>query len=85
MTDLMTKDEAAEWLGVSRETLDGHIKAGRIAIYRLGPKIIRIHRDDLVRFVESCRVEVPAQARGKNKKPQRAPRICGYIKGMDVV
>jgi len=85
MTDLLTKDEAARWLGISRDTLDDLCKAGKIAVYRLSPKILRIHRDDLVRYVESCRVEAPEQSRGKNKKPQRAPRICGYVKGMEVV
>jgi len=86
MTDLLTLDEAAQWLGISRDTFDTLRKEGKIAVYKLSANIIRVHKDDLVRYVESCRVEIPAQPEGKRKKPQRAaPRICGYVKGMDVV
>ena len=85
MTDLLTKDEAARFLGISRDTLDEIIKSGRLPFYRLGKQILRIHRDDLVAYVESCRVAAPSPTYGRNKSPDRAPRICGYVEGMDVV
>lgn len=85
MTDLVTKDEAARFLGISRDTLDEIIKAGRLPFYRLGKRMIRIHREDLVAYVESCRVEVPMRQAGKRKAQGQPPRVCGYIKGMDVV
>lgn len=84
MTDMLTKDEAAQFLGISRDTLDEIIKAGRIPFYRLGKQIIRVHRQDLVAYVESCRVE-PGASGNRKKSAAKAPRICGYIKGMDVV
>lgn len=83
MTDLLTKAEAAEWLGLSVDTLETIIKSGKLPIYRISPRMIRIHRQDLVRYVEGCRVE-PAKAGGR-KGREPAPRICGYIPGMDVV
>ncbi len=84
MTDMLTKDEAAQFLGMSRDTLDEIIKTGRIPFYRLGKQIIRIHREDLVAYVESCRVEPHADS-GRKKSSGKPPRVCGYIKGMDVV
>lgn len=83
MTDLLTKDEAAKWLGFSVDTLDEIIRQGKIPIYRLGKRLVRVHREDLVRYVESCRVEAPAAS--GTKKRRSAPRICGYKEGMDVV
>lgn len=84
MTNMLTKDEAAQFLGISRDTLDEIIKAGRLPFYRIGKQIIRIHREDLVAYVESCRVE-PVSAGARHRSPARPPRVCGYIKGMDVV
>ena len=84
MTDMLTKDEAAQFLGMSRDTLDEIIKTGRIPFYRLGKQIIRIHREDLVAYVESCRVERTSDS-GRKKSSGKPPRVCGYIRGMDVV
>lgn len=82
MTELLTKGEAAKWLGVSVDTLETLMHTGQLPFYRLAGRMIRIHRQDLVAYVESCRVEA---TEGKTKKPRRAPRICGYSEGMDVV
>lgn len=84
MTDMLTKDEAAQFLGISRDTLDEIIKNGRLPFYRIGKQIIRIHKKDLTDYVESCRVE-PAPSRARRRSPAAAPRVCGYIKGQDVV
>jgi excisionase family DNA binding protein len=82
MTELLTKGEAAKWLGVSVDTLETLMRSGKLPFYRLAGRMIRIHRQDLTAYVESCRVEATGT---NNKKPQRAPRICGYIEGEDVV
>jgi len=84
MTDMLTKDDAAAWLGISVDTLETLMRTGKIPFYRLAGRIIRIHREDLVRYVESCRVEMP-DLTGKKRGPSKPPRVCGYVKGMDVV
>lgn len=82
MTELLTKGEAAKWLGVSVDTLETLMRSGKLPFYRLAGRMIRIHRQDLVAYVESCRVE---NTGSKKQKPRRTPRICGYSEGMDVV
>jgi len=52
MSDQSTRDwysvtEAAEHLGVSPKTIRRHIDSGQLPAYRVGGKVIRIHRKDL--------------------------------------
>lgn len=46
-SDLLTVSEAARVLKVSRITLSRWLKDGRLLSYRVGPRAIRIRRDDL--------------------------------------
>lgn len=49
---LMTRREAAEWLGMSLRWLDKQLAAGRIRVVRIGPKTVRIKPDELKKFLE---------------------------------
>jgi excisionase family DNA binding protein len=43
----LTADEAAEYLQVTRRTLDRYRTEGRIPAYRVGPRAVRFKRADL--------------------------------------
>jgi excisionase family DNA binding protein len=43
--------------GVTQATLWRWIDEGRLPAYRIGEKLLRIRRDDIETFLESCRVE----------------------------
>ena len=49
----LTKHEAANFLGVSLPSIDRYIKRGTLRAYRLPPRLIRIDRADLERFLKS--------------------------------
>ena len=40
-------NEAAEYLGVNPRTIRRYIASGRITAYRLGPRLIKVDRDEL--------------------------------------
>lgn len=52
----MSTSEASELLGVQARTLYRFIDEGRLPAYRFG-RVIRVIRDDVLAFVESCRIE----------------------------
>ena len=52
--DLLTVDEVAEMLKLSKYTIYEKIKAGDIKAFKVGRKI-RITEDDLKEYIESCR------------------------------
>lgn len=43
----LTADEAAEYLQVTRRTLDRYREAGLLAAYRVGPRAVRFRAADL--------------------------------------
>ena len=51
--NLMTRLEACEYLKISLDTLERMLKRGDIPAYRLGPKQIRIKREDLNAYLEA--------------------------------
>lgn len=51
--DVLTINETIEILGVSRNLLYDLIHAGTIPAFRLGTKIWRIRKVDLIQFFES--------------------------------
>ena len=53
-------DEAATLLRVSKVTLQRWIKQGRLPAFRLGPRKLRIRRQDLDGLFTSVRVEPPS-------------------------
>ena len=48
---LLTYKEAAAYLAISYNTLRRLIKDGKISCIRLGPKTVRVAKDDLDRFI----------------------------------
>lgn len=77
--DLITRQDAAERLGISLPTLDGLISRGQLPAYRIGPRIVRIDVRDLDAYV-SARLVAP------QKKAAEPPvRLCRYVPGMKVV
>lgn len=51
--ELMSPDEAAEFLGVHTQTVRGYIRAGKLPAHRLaGERAIRIRRQDLLGLLE---------------------------------
>lgn len=53
-------DQAAECVGVSRDTIRRRIADGTLPAHRMGPKLIRIHPADLERLYRP----IPAAAGG---------------------
>jgi len=50
---LLTLDEVAERLGVSRVTLWRWIKNGKLAVVRLSQRTIYVRREELERFLKT--------------------------------
>jgi len=47
VSDLVSISEAAAYLRLSPQSIDGWIRAGHIRAYRVGPKTIRLRRSDV--------------------------------------
>ncbi len=43
----MTIAETADYLGVAPSTVRAMVKDGRLAAHRLGPRIVRLNRDEV--------------------------------------
>lgn len=91
MTELLTKDQAAQLLTVSVDTLDRLIRAGLLPVYRISAGITRLDREDVEAYMESRRQRATAIGR-KSNKVKMTPEVCrggknnsGYIPGMKVV
>lgn len=80
--DLMTKDQAAELLGVSRDTLDKLVSTGKLPYYRISDRIVRIDRADVIDYIRAARVE-PTEPKARKRSQKR--RKCWYVPGMEVV
>ena len=52
----LTKKTASQLTSLSVTTLDEYRRTGRLPFHRIGRRVL-LRRDDLVRFVESCRVD----------------------------
>jgi excisionase family DNA binding protein len=51
----LTTHEAAEMLGLRPRTLYRFIDEGSLTAYRFG-RVIRLKREDVVAFIDSCRI-----------------------------
>ena len=78
MTPLLKKPEAADFLGVSVRTLEGMIKRGVIPAYKIGPKSVRLRREDLEEYLAGHRA-APVIEKVTPVRP------CRYVPGMKVV
>ena len=52
--DLLTIAETAERMGLCERTVRKQISLGELKVFRLGPKIVRVHRSSVDQFIESC-------------------------------
>ena len=50
---LMTYSEAARYLAVGRSTLYDLVGRGELPVVRMGPRCVRLRRQDLDQFVEA--------------------------------
>jgi excisionase family DNA binding protein len=57
--NLLTPEQVAERLNVSRITVMKWLRQGKIAGRKLGGKIWRVHPDDLQAFIEASAVDRP--------------------------
>lgn len=74
----ITRQQAAERLGISLPTLDGLIRRGQLPASKIGPRIVRIDERDLEAYVAG-RLVAPKKAAEPPKRP------CRYVPGMRVV
>ena len=56
---MLTKDQAAQQLGISRSGIDRLISSGKLRAYRIGQKSTRIDFDDLASV---CKPIIPSGA-----------------------
>jgi excisionase family DNA binding protein len=77
-TTLIKKPEAAEILGVSVRTLEKMIARGALPAYRIGPKMVRLRREDIDDYLETHRA-APVLRKIEPVRP------CRYVPGMKVV
>lgn len=65
MAHLLTKDEAAAQLGVSRRTLERWAQDGRLAVVKLSPGVVRVQPAEVERLIDASRTEAqPSEAVG---------------------
>lgn len=75
----ITRQQAAERLGISLPTLDGLIRRGQLPASKIGARIVRINERDLEEYFSTRRV-------APMKKAAEPPtRPCRYVPGMKVV
>ena len=77
-TTLIKKPEAADLLGISVRTLEKMIARGALPAYRVGPKMVRLRREDIDDYLEAHRAAPVIRA-------VEATRPCRYVPGMKVV
>lgn len=75
----ITRQQAAERLGISLPTLDGLIRRGQLPASKVGPRIVRIDERDIDAYLAARRVAPMKKAAEPPKRP------CRYVPGMRVV
>lgn len=78
-SDLLTADEAAKLLRISRRTFDGHVAHGDIAYIAVGLGAKRVRKrfapEDIIRFRErQRRLECPPEAADNHRRVKGALR-----------
>jgi len=80
--EMITKKEAADLLTVSPHTLDAMLQKGLLPFYRVGPRMIRLNRSDVLGYLDSVKVEQREQPKRRKVAPRHE---CRYVPGMKVV
>lgn len=65
MSEYLTAGEAMQELKICRNTLNKHIRSGRLMAYRVG-RLVRITRGDLEKFVKQNRSNCRRRSRRQN-------------------
>lgn len=67
--ELVTVEEAAELLRVDRSTIRRWISSGALPGYRVGPRFVRVKRDDLARMITPAPTQVHQEDKGRLQAP----------------
>lgn len=54
MTELLTLDEVADRLRVSRRQVDRYVASGRLRVIRLGWRSVRVRSTEVDAFIAAC-------------------------------
>jgi excisionase family DNA binding protein len=73
LPELLTSEEACEYLRVTPLSLYGYIKGGKLKAYRIG-KRYRIPKDALIAFLEGRAAVVDERAPQETAKPREIAR-----------
>ena len=57
LPEILTPDQCADVLQVSRDTMRSLISEGVIPAFRLGPRTTRVYREELIRAIEDARIQ----------------------------
>jgi excisionase family DNA binding protein len=79
--DLLTIPEAAATLKVSPVTISRWLKQGRLTAYRLGPRAVRIRRDDLVEVLKPSGHGGSTKAEAEAETDHATETENGYVYG----
>ena len=83
--NLIKIEEAAEILTCGTDTVRALIREGKLPVFRIHDKVVRLDRRDVEEYLRSCcSCAEPVRAR-KSKPPKWLRSESGYIPGMKVV
>ena len=57
LPEILTPEQCADVLQVSRDTMRSLISEGVIPAFRLGPRTARVYREELIRAIEDARIQ----------------------------
>lgn len=57
LPEILTPEQCADVLQVSRDTMRSLISEGVIPAFRLGPRTTRVYREELIRAIEDARIQ----------------------------
>lgn len=78
MDKLITVEEAAELLGVSRRTIDRRITDGSLVAFNVGPRMVRVKTADVMKLLS--KKNAPAVERWERQESyEQLKRIAEYL------
>jgi len=69
---LLDTQQVAELLGVHTESVNRMRRRGEIPAYYLGHRMLRFHRDDVMKWLEKFRYQTPPPSRKRQAKETAA-------------
>ena len=84
--NLIKIEEAAEILTCGTDTVRALIREGKLPVFNIHKKVVRLDRRDVEEYLRSCCSCAEPPCRAKRTKPPKWLREeSGYIPGMKVV